>query len=138
MKCNREIKEIHVHTTATKEGMDFNANDIDRWHKERGWNEIGYNYVIKLNGDIEIGRDINKIPASIKGRNKHAVAICYIGGLDKDGNPKDTRTIQQKASMSLLIERLRKRFPNAKLYGHCDLSNKNCPCIPTLHEEYGW
>lgn len=138
MKCDREIKELHIHTSATREGMDFNANDIDRWHKERGWNEIGYNYVIKLDGTIEVGRDINKIPASIKGHNKYAVAICYIGGLDKGGKPKDTRTIQQKASMSLLIERLRKRFPDAKLYGHCDLAARDCPCIPTLHDEYGW
>ena len=138
MECKRKIDRIILHCSATQEGKDFNAKDIDRWHRERGWSGIGYHYVIKLDGTIEVGRDINKIGSHCKGYNKDSIGICYIGGLDKKGNPKDTRTIQQKASMSLLIERLRKRFPNAKLFGHCDLSNKNCPCIPTLHEEYGW
>lgn len=137
MKCNRIIKEVHVHCSGTKEGREFNVNDIDRWHKERGWDGCGYHYVIKLDGEIEIGRDVNKIPASIQGHNRHAIAICYIGGLDADGNPKDTRTDKQKASMYILLERLRNRYPDAKLYGHCDLANKSCPCFD-VQKEYGW
>jgi N-acetylmuramoyl-L-alanine amidase len=138
MECKRKINRIILHCSATQEGKDFNAKDIDRWHRERGWSGIGYHYVIKLDGTIEVGRDIIKIGSHCKGYNKDSIGICYIGGLDKEGNPKDTRTIQQKASMSLLIERLRKRFSGVKLYAHCDFATVNCPCIPTLHEEYGW
>ena len=134
MKCNRDIREIHIHCTATKEGIDFNVKDIDRWHKENGWDECGYHYVIKLDGTIEKGRDINKIPASIKGRNKHAVAIVYVGGLDKDGCPMDTRTNKQKVSMWLLVDRLRKRFGSIPVYGHNEFANKDCPCFDVKKE----
>lgn len=134
MKCDRKIKEIHLHCSATKEGMDFGVKDIDRWHRERGWDGCGYHYIIKLDGEIEVGRDINKIPASIKGRNRYAVAIVYIGGLDKNGNPKDTRTDKQKASMYLLIERLKKRFGDIPVYGHNEFANKSCPCFDVEKE----
>ena len=134
MKFDRDIRELHIHCTATKEGIDFGVKDIDRWHKERGWNGCGYHYVIKLDGEIEVGRDINKIPASIKGRNRYAVAIVYVGGLDKEGKPKDTRTDKQKASMWLLIERIKKRYGDIPVYGHNEFANKDCPCFDVEKE----
>ena len=42
----RKIDSIIVHCSATKAGQDFTAADIDRWHRERGFNGIGYHYVI--------------------------------------------------------------------------------------------
>ena len=38
----RNIDSIIVHCSATKAGQDFTATDIDRWHRERGFNGIGY------------------------------------------------------------------------------------------------
>lgn len=133
-KCNRIINRIILHCSATKEGIDFNESDINRWHLERGWNGTGYHYIIKLDGTIEPGRPLNKIGSHCKGYNKDSIGICYIGGLDKDGNPKDTRTDKQKASMWLLIERLKKRFPNATVHGHNEFSNKSCPVFDVSKE----
>lgn len=90
----RYINEIIIHCSDTKEGLDFNANDIDRWHKQKGWKRIGYHYVILLNGTIEQGRELEAVGAHTKGHNAHSIGICYIGGLDKNGKPKDTRTRQ--------------------------------------------
>ena len=44
----RKIKEIIVHCSATAEGKDFCAKDIDLWHRAQGWDCIGYHYVVKL------------------------------------------------------------------------------------------
>lgn len=131
----RNVNEIILHCSATKEGMDFNINDIRRWHVNgNGWEDVGYHYIIKLDGEIQKGRDIEKVGAHCKGRNKHSIGICYIGGLDGDGKPKDTRTDKQKASMYMLIERLRNRFGNIPVYGHNKFANKSCPCFDAEKE----
>lgn len=132
----RDIREIHIHCTATIEGREFGVKDIDQWHRKRGWNGCGYHYVIRLNGDIEQGREEWEIPASMKGRNKSAIAIAYIGGVDEGGNPKDTRTEAQKQSMLDLLKRLKNKYPKAKIIGHNEFSKKSCPCFD-VQNEYG-
>ena len=87
----RKIDSIIVHCSATKAGQDFTAADIDRWHRERGFNGIGYHYVIRLDGRLEKGREIDLAGAHCKGWNERSVGICYIGGLDENGHPADTR-----------------------------------------------
>lgn len=124
----REITEIIIHCSATVEGKHFTVEDIDRWHKARGWQGIGYHYVIYLDGSIHRGRDLNKIGAHCTGHNKNSIGICYIGGVDKNNKPKDTRTEAQKESLEQLIKELKCRYPNARLFGHRDFANKACPC----------
>ena len=130
-KSKRQIKYIVVHCSATKEGYPFFAKDIDKWHKTQGWSEIGYNYVIDLDGNIEVGRDVDKIPSQVKGYNSNAIGLVYIGGLDSNMKPKDTRTIKQKQSMLDLIKNLKKLYPNAIVQGHKDFPGvkKACPCF---------
>lgn len=127
-KTSREIKEIIVHCAATPEGKDFTVKDIDRWHRERGFNCIGYHYVIYLDGSIHNGRDLNKVGAHCTGHNAKSIGICYIGGVAKDGKtPKDTRTKEQKESLLLLLKELKTKFPKAEIHGHKDFANKACP-----------
>ena len=125
----RLINEIIIHCSATKAGQDFDVNDIDRWHKERGWKGVGYHYVIKLDGTIQEGRPLDQIGAHCIGHNKKSIGICYIGGLDKSGKPKDTRTVAQKESLRLLVNQLLERFPGSKVYGHNEFAPKHCPCF---------
>ena len=132
----REITEIIIHCSATVEGKHFTVEDIDRWHKERGWQGIGYHYVIYLDGSIHRGRDLNKIGAHCSGHNKNSIGICYIGGVDKNGKAKDTRTEEQKESLEQLIKSLQCRFPKAGVFGHRDFANKACPCYDVMRE-YG-
>jgi N-acetylmuramoyl-L-alanine amidase len=82
-KSKRTIKYLVVHCAATPEGRNDKAKDIDRWHRQRGWAGIGYNYVIDLDGTIEPGRDVDRIPAQVAGHNSNSIGICYIG----DGRP---------------------------------------------------
>lgn len=140
----KTIDAIIIHCTATKEGKDFRAKDIDRWHKEQGWKMIGYNYVIDLDGTIEEGRPLTMTGAHCKGWNNHSIGIVYVGGLDAKGNPKDTRTFEQKKAMHSLVDSLMDKYPTiTQVIGHRDTSpDKNgdgvvspnewikaCPCF---------
>ena len=137
-KSKRIIHYLVVHCSATPEGRTHTAKDIDLWHRQRGFNEIGYNYVILLDGTIEQGRDVDKIPAHVEGYNKDSIGICYIGGVDKNTlQPKDTRTFAQKEALTKLLKELKKLYPDAVIQGHRDFTGvkKACPCF-NAKEEY--
>lgn len=98
-----KIDSIIIHCSATRAGQDLTEKDIDRMHRARGFSQIGYNYVIRIDGAVEKGRSLavdgahcNTKGFSESSYNKHSVGICYIGGLDANGKPADTRTIAQK------------------------------------------
>ena len=131
----RKINQIIVHCSATPECKNFHANDIDRWHKERGFDCIGYHYVIDLDGTIEKGRPIEKVGAHVKGHNSNSIGVCYIGGLASDGKtPKDTRTVEQKTSLLHLLRELKSQFPAVTIHGHREFANKACPCFDAFTE----
>ena len=110
--------------------MDFRAKDIDAWHKAKGWAGIGYHFVIDLDGTIEQGRPMDKVGAHCYGHNRNSIGVCYIGGLDSRGKPKDTRTEAQRVTMTMLCRYLSFMFPRALFYGHKDLDpSKSCPCF---------
>lgn len=132
----RRINKIIIHCSATPEGRFHNAEDIDRWHKERGWRGIGYHYVILLDGTVEKGREEEEIGAHTVRHNHDSIGICYIGGLDKEGNPKDTRTEDQKIEMYKLLVEIKKHHPGATIHGHREFANKACPCFDARTEYY--
>jgi N-acetylmuramoyl-L-alanine amidase len=123
----REIREIIIHCSATPENKSFTAKDIDTWHRQRGYNGIGYHYVIRLDGSIENGRGLEQIGAHAYGHNAFSIGICYIGGCDEKMNPKDTRTPEQTVSLIKLLQVLRQKYPKAKIIGHNEISDKACP-----------
>ena len=126
---------IIIHCTATMEGLDFKEKDIDAWHKAKGWKGCGYHYVIDLDGTIEKGRDDNEIGAHCTGKNKNSIGVVYVGGLDKKGKPKDTRTKEQKEALWELLRQLLIKYPKATIHGHNEFSNKACPCF-NVSKEY--
>lgn len=132
----RQINYIIIHCSATKAGRDFHAKDIDKWHRERGFDEIGYNVVVDLDGTVENGRSVSKPGAHCKGHNADSIGVCYIGGLDDKGNPCDTRTEAQKQALLDVVWTYKKIYPNAKVVGHCDMPNvhKACPCFDAKEE----
>lgn len=148
-KSKREITDIVIHCTASKVSSDLTADDIRRMHKRQGWSDIGYHYVVRLDGKVEQGRDVALIGAHVSGFNAHSIGIVYVGGLDNDANPKDTRNDLQKNALLNLLMDLRKLYPKAKISGHRDFSPdlngngqvepneyiKACPCF-NAKEEY--
>ena len=122
-KSERKITEIIIHCSATPDGKDYTVDDIRRWHKQRGYSDVGYHYIVYRNGILAQGRDVNIIGAHASGHNAHSIGICYIGGMSADNTrPEDTRTLRQKGRLLSLLVDLRKLYPNARIVGHRDLS----------------
>ena len=134
----RTINEIIVHCTATPEGKDYTVDDITRWHKERGFKSIGYHYVVYRDGSVHEGRPLAEVGAHCKGHNAHSIGVCYVGGLTADGRKaKDTRTLEQKEALVLLLVRLKTQFPMAMIHGHRDFAAKECPSFDATMEYAG-
>ena len=81
------------------------------------------------------GRALEKVGAHCRNHNSHSIGVCYEGGLDADGKPKDTRTMEQRGSLLALLRELRRQFPKALIVGHRDLNPmKGCPCFECMKE----
>lgn len=150
----RRIDEIIIHCSDSPEGRNDKAEDIRKWHKQRGFSDIGYHYVIDLDGTVEKGRSIEQAGAHCTGHNRNSIGICYIGGAywrdgvnakgkpikGKDGKavlmPKDTRTALQRMAMKELVAQLQEQFPHATVHGHREFANKACPCFD-VEAEFG-
>lgn len=130
----RTINKIIIHCTATPEGRETTVNEIRKWHKARGFSDIGYHYVIHINGVLEVGRSSSIPGAHCKGHNKHSIGIAYVGGVDKHGKPKDTRTKQQKRMLFDLVSLLKKEYMTATIHGHNEFANKACPSFDVQKE----
>ncbi len=121
----------------------FTEHDLDVCHRRRGFNGVGYHFYIRKNGDIKSTRPLERIGAHARGFNSESIGICYEGGLDCKGHPKDTRTPWQKHSLRVLILTLLRDYPGCRVCGHRDLSPdlngngeiepeewiKACPCF---------
>ena len=130
MNRRKSTTMIIVHCSATREGQDIKAKTIKQWHKDRGFDDIGYHYVIDLDGTIEKGRDEALVGAHCKGHNATSIGICYVGGCDKNMKPKDTRTLEQKRSMLSLVRKLVNKYkiPVTQIWAHHDFDkHKACP-----------
>lgn len=128
----RELKEIILHCTATKEGQDYPVEQVRKWHLDRGFNDIGYHFLIRLDGTVEAGRPLETVGAHCQGHNANSIGIAYVGGLDKNGRPKDTRTLPQKEAMRRLVYDLKQYFPRLEVHCHNEYSTKACPCFSVL------
>lgn len=131
MKLLNHVDYIVVHCADTPAGRDDSAADIRRWHvKGNGWADIGYHFVVRLDGTVEPGRDLKYQGAHVAAYNSRSVGVCYIGG--KGG---DTRTPAQVAALNELLRSLLRRFPGAVIVGHHDLDpRKQCPCFDAKKE----
>ena len=95
----RTVHLIVIHCSATKENETFTEMELEKSHRQRGLNGIGYHYYIRRDGNIKSTRPVRKPGAHARGHNLDSIAICYEGGLNQRGVPKDTRTEWQKHSM---------------------------------------
>ena len=135
----RTITLIVIHCSAVRPDQTSSAAQIDSWHrKDNHWKlGIGYHYVIRRDGTIEPGRPEWLTGAHCVNHNAHSIGVCYEGGYDARGQPADTRTAEQKASMRRLLEDLHRRYPKALILGHNDLNpHKDCPGYKNVAREY--
>ncbi len=140
----RPISMLVWHCTATPEGKEFTREAIDKMHRARGFNKIGYHKLIHLDGRVSEGRPESEVGAHVQGHNTGSIGYSYVGGVLADGKTaKDTRTPAQKATMARLTREAIAKYRLKKVVGHRDLSPdkdgngivepqewvKICPCF---------
>lgn len=125
----RIVNQIIIHCAATKPSMDIGVNTIRKWHvEERGWSDIGYHYIIRQDGTIEKGRDVNIAGAHARGHNASSIGICLVGGLTEDNRPSNDFKLEQMISLRRLIVELKNKHAITSLIGHNEVDDhKTCP-----------
>jgi len=146
----RSIDLAVWHCSADREGS-YDGKDLDyydRLHRNRGFRKVGYHILIFEDGTWEKGRAIWEVGAHAKGYNRNSIGIMYQGGLDREGNAKDTRTPAQRKTCKDIKQMLDYVYPGIEHVGHRDLSvdlngdgvisrnewMKECPCVDVKTE----
>ena len=120
---------IVIHCAATKPSMDIDVDDIDSWHRKRGFFSVGYHYVLKRCGTRQTGRSFDEVGGHAKGFNHRSIGICLVGGVSEDDHTvsENNFTKEQWVELELLLDELLRLFPQAKVIGHNQISQKDCP-----------
>lgn len=118
-KPKREIKKVFLHCSDS----DLPQHDcpfvIRDWHLQRGFNDIGYHFIITKDGTIHKGRSLARMPASQEGNNMGSIAICLTG--------KTIFSQMQLSSLQELCGEINQLYETITFHGHCEVSSKPCP-----------
>ena len=114
----RKINQLIIHCSATRpdwyEGQTGKAQvaEIDRWHKDRGFDQIGYHYYITRTGEIADGRPIEIAGAHAKGNNSHSIGVCIAGGFGSDAEDRASEhyTPVQLDALHSLVRNLQSQY----------------------------
>ena len=131
------VSYLIIHCSATRESQDYTPEQLKHDHLQRGFIDVGYHYYIRKDGSVTQHRRLNEVGAHCRPFNRCSIGICYEGGLDPKGKPKDTRTIAQRGSIVKLLIELKRMFPKAIIRGHCEMPGttpKACPCFKASKE----
>ena len=131
------VSYIIIHCSATRETQDYTPEQLKHDHLARGFIDVGYHFYIRKDGTVTKHRRLNEVGAHCRPFNRCSIGVCYEGGLDANGKPKDTRTLKQRASLAGLLLDLHRQFPKAVIRGHCEMPGaviKACPCFVASKE----
>jgi len=117
--CKRLVTKVFIHCSAS-DNPNVDAKEITSWHVKRGFATIGYHYFIKSDGTVEVGRNIEQIPAAQEGNNRGSIAIC-VNGLTKFNQDQFDSLINLCDDISIAYDH------QITFHGHCEVSNKSCP-----------
>lgn len=129
LKKLESVDYIVVHCSATPPDMDIGRKEIDKWHRQRKFKKIGYHFVIRRDGTIEWGRNIDTVGAHAYGVNQNSIGVCLVGGVDNKQSAEDNFEEIQKKALKFVLRFLLHEFPQAEVIGHRDVpgTNKACP-----------
>lgn len=123
-----DTDKIIIHHTGSVIDDDLSAAQIHQMHLRQGWAGIGYHFVIRKNGKIERGRDIDAVGAHCYGQNSRSIGIHVCGNFDL-ASP----TTAQIEMTAMLIANLCKDYGipinDKHIFGHCDFDSTDCPGV---------
>ena len=131
------VSYIIIHCSATRETQDYTSEQLKHDHLQRGFIDVGYHFYIRKDGTVTQHRRLNEVGAHCRPFNRCSIGVCYEGGLNANGKPKDTRTIAQRGAIVKLLIKLKQKFPKAVIRGHNEMPGatpKLCPCYKPSKE----
>jgi N-acetylmuramoyl-L-alanine amidase len=140
---SQKVEYLIIHCTATQAHVDRSKRwYLDFFKNYRKWDRPGYHMIIAPNGRIDtlvrFDNDgyvqFHELANGVAGHNSRSIHISYQGGIDRKGNPKDTRTAAQKEKLQILIMKIKTKFPWIKIRGHNDFAQKACPSFDAKKE----
>jgi N-acetylmuramoyl-L-alanine amidase len=141
MYTNRKTTDfIIVHCSATSPSMDIGKEEITDWHVNgNGWLNLGYHYVIRRCGIIEVGRPLDVVGSHVYGYNSRSVSVCLVGGVEEDKvTPSDNFEQKQYKNLLLTLGFLHQIYPTAQICTHNSLDpSKACPSFSQERLEEG-
>ena len=130
MEPRKSTESIVIHCSATKPTMDIGLNEIRKWHvKDNGWRDVGYHYIVRRNGEVELGRNIKDTAAHAAGYNHKSIGIAMVGGMAEDDSTENNFTDKQWMALLDLVKTQLTNYPDAKIIGHNEISEKDCPAF---------
>lgn len=119
LSIRNSTERIILHHAAASQ---CNVDDIDRWHKQKGYSCIGYHFFIKKNGTIYSGRQENAVGAHAYQNNYNSIGICFEGDFEKE-QMTDTQVEAGKE----LVAYLKNKYNISKVQKHSDVNSTSCP-----------
>ena len=124
----RKINNVIIHCTDTYADMDIGIDTVRQWHvNERKWSDVGYHFLIRRSGELEVGRAEQVAGAHAAGKNKHSIGVALVGGKGHGKELPTNFTVTQWSALEQLVRDLVDRYPKAEVIGHNDCSPKTCP-----------
>ena len=120
---SRPINLLVIHHSASPRMTSL--QQIQQWHRNKGWREIGYHFVIDGSGQLQKGRPVKEAGAHAMGHNTHSLGICVTGNNTKR---EDRWSDYQKDALVSFVKGFRVFFPVAEIVGHRDLHGSKTLC----------
>lgn len=128
------VRGIVMHYALTPRGWNAGwsgaqvRDEVRRWHRDRGWRDIGYHWVIAWNGSIAPGRAENVLGAHVGGGNSGTIGIMLVGGMGTpEGAFLNHHSAAQQTAAVRLIREIMGRTGRVWVKGHRDLGASLCP-----------
>ena len=136
MTPRKSTKYLVVHCSATRPSMDVGVKEIRQWHKAKGWEDVGYHFVIRRDGKVERGRPEDMVGAHVAGYNSNSIGVCLVGGVNEKDFTKAENNFTKEQLFSAFVKKLSAKYPKATVLGHRDFPKvaKACPSFNATQE----
>lgn len=124
MKTLGPIEALIVHHSASPRDTTT-LEKIREWHKARGFDDIGYHWVIEADGALKSGRQIIYQGAHALGANSGTWGVCVVGDNTK---ASEAWNAAQEDALIGLIRRLRVMLPAIRIHGHREVGTTKTEC----------
>lgn len=92
------VKALKTNKASWEAAVDHIRKAQDFHKRVRGWNDVGYHYMIDWKGRIFQGRPVDRLGAHTEGNNTGSIGVVLLGDFSRQ-----RPTLQQVASLKTLL-----------------------------------